>query len=63
VEDDFGGIETNRHQRFQCCGGVKEVQFVVGLPEQEGQEVGVPNGFRCHIGVGEVTVAKGEMPS
>jgi len=29
VEDDFGGIETSRHQGFQCRGGIEEVQFVV----------------------------------
>jgi len=63
VEDDFGGIETSRHQGFQCRGGIEEVQFVVGFPEEEGQGVGVPNAFRSPLGVGEVTVAKGERPS
>jgi len=63
VEDDFGGIETSGHQGFQCRGGVEEVQFVVGFSGEEGQEVGVSNAFRSPLGVGEVTVAKGERPS
>jgi hypothetical protein len=45
VEDDFGGIETNRHQGFQCRGGIEEVQFVVGFPEEEGQAIRVAKRF------------------